>query len=137
MRTIAIKLLLDQLIFSPIYIPLFFALEGFLEGLPFHEIIHNVKTRSIPTSVLLLTDPIQIRSFSNDSLFVWFVVCPLYDSYIADCIVWPPVQTINFMYVRPQYRVHYIRSIFHFVCLATYTTLLIEYHLIVSFHPFF
>jgi hypothetical protein len=76
-RTVLTKVVLDQTVFSPIYIPLFFAFEGWLEGLSRQEIIHNVKTRSIPT-------------------------------YIADCIVWPPAQTLNFWLVPPSQRVLYV-----------------------------
>lgn len=80
MRTVLVKIVLDQVIASPMFIATFFYGNGILEGRTLSE-----------TTTELRRD-------------LWTV-------YMADWIVWPPTQFLNFYLVPGQYRVLYINGV--------------------------
>ncbi|KAF5292886.1 hypothetical protein FQR65_LT11138 [Abscondita terminalis] len=70
------KLLVDQLICSPICITAFLITVACLEQSTIKEFVKSLKTK-------------------------------LWRLYLADCVVWPPAQVINFYFLAPKYRVLY------------------------------
>lgn len=76
-RTLAMvakKIVIDQIVFSPVNISVFLVIMGMLESSSKKKIVHELKT-------------------DGPKL------------YIAECVVWPPAQLVNFYLLPIQYRV--------------------------------
>lgn len=82
-RTISIvikKVIVDQLICSPLYIGVFFLTLGILENTSWPELKTEIRKKA-------------------------------YKLYVAEWIVWPPAQIINFYFLPTRYRVLYDNTI--------------------------
>lgn len=80
MKIVTKKVLLDQLICSPLYIGIFFITLGVLENKNWSEMKLEIKEKA-------------------------------HRLYIAEWIVWPPAQIINFYFLPTKYRVLYDNTI--------------------------
>lgn len=75
-RTVMKKVVIDQLICSPMYITVFFATTCYMEGKNFIQ-------------------------FKDE------MIQKAWRLFLADCIVWPPAQILNFYFLPPRFRVLY------------------------------
>ncbi|GAB0097192.1 mpv17-like protein 2 [Sergentomyia squamirostris] len=80
LRLVLKKVILDQIIGSPLVISTMFITLGALEGRTRSEMIDEIRQKFIRL-------------------------------YTAEWIIWPPAQVINFLWLKPQYRVLYDNTI--------------------------
>lgn len=98
LKNVSKKILLDQLIMSPVCIVAFFYPAGMLDGQSIIECTDEVKSKFLTVYM--------VYKWSNTRNFV------LIDSYLqTDWTVWPITQFVNFYYLHPKYRVIYVNFV--------------------------
>lgn len=96
------KVFWDQLICSPIVISTFFLTLGVLEKSSREEIVAEIKSKAWKLYAGKLTQQNYFFLINFDKIVSFF---------LAEWVVWPPAQIINFYWLPNKYRVLYDNTI--------------------------
>lgn len=102
LMSVSKKIVLDQLIMSPVCIVAFFYSAGLLDGQSTNECTEELKSK-------FLTVYRVSGERDNLNFFTWDV-----NRFIhlqTDWTVWPITQFVNFYYLHPKYRVIYVNFV--------------------------
>lgn len=80
LKTVIKKVVIDQLVCSPVYITIFFATTCYMEER-------------------------KLEEFKQELMQKWWRL------YLAEWVIWPPAQVVNFYFLPPRYRVLYDNTI--------------------------
>jgi len=125
------KILMDQVVFSSVYVLLFFMGIGMMNevvGVDKHDATHkqpeiegmihslnSMKTGNnsdaIDNIIRTLESSHQPKNFFSVVKHAWDHTKQVYiPTYVADWVVWPPLQLVNFTFVPLRYQVLYVNA---------------------------
>lgn len=97
LKNVSIKILLDQLIMSPVCILAFFYSAGLLDGQSTKECTEELKSKFLTVY--------RVGFHSLDPMKVMIYL------FQTDWTVWPITQFVNFYFILPKYRVIYVNFV--------------------------